>query len=102
MSTNRTWEEFTKDRYFEDSLWVSDGCRAVFVADRDIAPKRSPGRPTEAIRACRANKSQYSRLLNVQDIHPGFFTIILRYADGEYACVVSETGTVSSFEKLRR
>ncbi|MBN2241352.1 MAG: DUF3011 domain-containing protein [Acidobacteria bacterium] len=88
--------------YFNNSLWVSDGCRAVFVSDTGTSPKRSRERPNAAIRACRAHRSQYGQLLNVQEIHPGFMAIILRYADGDYACVAGETGTVSSFEKLLR
>jgi hypothetical protein len=85
-----------------NSVWVSEGCRAVFASDGEHT-SRGSRQPSEAvIRSCRAESNRSARVVDSTEIQPGFWAVILNQRDGDYVCIVSDRGTVSSIEKLRR
>jgi hypothetical protein len=85
--------------YSANSVWVSDGCRAVFASDASSSSARGSRPPDPAIRACNDFRNRYGWVVSSTNLRNGFWEITLRYDDGEYVCTVGEGGDFSSFRK---
>jgi len=92
------------------SIWVSNGCRGVFAtggsgsSDPSGGPAASEGPPPpdRAVAACILRGSGPADLVRTTLQRPGYWRILLRFNDGEYACDVNTAGGVSSFERVGR
>jgi hypothetical protein len=91
------------------SVWVSDGCRAVFARDgggadtRDRAGSRGGDRaPSAAIAGCNrfADQGYDGEVQSQSALKPGFWEVILRYEEYRYVCNVDSSGKVVSFDKI--
>ncbi len=87
---------------FKHSVWVSGGCRAVFVNEGDTAPEPSRGPTNRQIAACNDRHGGYGEVTSTTPLRPGAYEIILQYDDGRYVCNVDGRNVVSYFEALRR
>jgi hypothetical protein len=88
---------------FKHSVWVSNGCRAVFASDGGSGGSHAAdGPPPKAIQGCNAVQDRYGQVVSHSALKPGHWEIILQYDDGQYVCNVNNGGHVSYFEKLRR
>jgi len=90
---------------FKNSVWVKDGCRAVFAVDTSVSDADYSGSdraPAAAISACNkfADQGYDGTVLSQSAMKPGYWEVILRYEEYRYACNVSSGGEVSSFEKI--
>ena len=85
-----------------NSIWVKDGCRAVFELVGGSGSSSSGGPPSSAVRACNAVQDRNGEVVNYMPLKSDAWEIILRYRDGEYVCNVERDGRVTYFEKLRR
>ncbi|MCQ4163811.1 DUF3011 domain-containing protein [Tahibacter harae] len=91
------------------SIWVKDGCRAVFERDtsgpRDRDYRRSgdgpDAAPDAAVRGCERAGRGRSEVLTTSALKPGYWEVILRYDDGRYVCNVDDRGNVSEFTRIR-
>jgi hypothetical protein len=84
--------------YSGNSVWVSEGCRAVFASyGSGSSQSRRPS--DQAIRACNDFRNRYGWAVSSTALRNGSWEIILRYDDGEYVCTVDERGDFLSFRK---
>jgi hypothetical protein len=91
------------------SVWVKDGCRAVFQRDtsgaRDDDYRRggdgADAAPDAAVRGCERAGRGRSEVLTTSALKPGYWEVILRYDDGRYVCNVDDRGNVSNFSRIR-
>jgi hypothetical protein len=88
------------------SVWVDQGCAAVFAEDPEYASvgrQRPAGRPSlDQIAACNGHLGRYdSEVVSSTPLKPGAWEIILEYSDGQYVCDVNADNEVEAFEKLR-
>jgi hypothetical protein len=98
------------------SIWVDGGCRAVFAREgagggqptrseiaREDAQYDSSGRaPSAAIRACNkfADEGYDGTIVSQNAMKPGWWEVVLRFEEYRYACNVSSSGQVESFNKI--
>lgn len=91
------------------SVWVKDGCRAVFERDtsgsHDSDYRQSgdgpDAAPDAAVRGCERAGTGRSEVLTTSALKPGYWEVILRYDDGRYVCNVDDRGNVSEFSRIR-
>lgn len=91
------------------SVWVKDGCRAVFERDTSGARDRdyrqsgdgAGAAPDAAVRGCEREGKGRGEVLTTSALKPGYWEVILRYEDGRYVCTVDERGRVSEFSRIR-
>jgi hypothetical protein len=85
------------------SIWVNNGCRAVFELEDSGGSSSNAGAPPDSlIRACNAVQDRYGKVVSYTPLKPGAWEIILNYSDGNYVCNVERDGRVTYFEKLKR
>lgn len=100
------------------SVWVKDGCRAVFARQDDDQDDYQPpvstagasdsefnshGRaPAAAFDGCNeySGQDRDGEVVSQNAMKPGWWEIILRWDSTRYVCNVSSGGKVDSFEEL--
>ncbi len=81
----------------KNSVWVKDGCRAVFELER------SGGVPSSAlVNACNSERNRNGEVVSYAPLKTSAWEIILKYSDGEYVCNVTRDGRITYFERLLR
>ncbi|UHQ22900.1 DUF3011 domain-containing protein [Lysobacter sp. 5GHs7-4] len=99
---NETWG------LYHHSVWVKDGCRAVFSnADRGHSSYRPPaavgmGEARELLGACNARAKADGALVTRVPVNDQVTELIVDYPDGRFLCMVRNDGLVESLSPIRK
>lgn len=93
---------------YHHSVWVKDGCRAVFGRGVDDG-RRSPSRMARAaspgdglLGSCNARARAEGGLVTRVPVNDDVTELIVDYPDGRYLCMVRNDGLVQSLTRLRK
>ncbi|BDU16750.1 DUF3011 domain-containing protein [Lysobacter auxotrophicus] len=83
------------------SIWVSDGCRAVF---RNVGNAKAPAAPAgdTLLGACNARAGKQGALVTLVPVNDEVTELIVDYDDGRYLCMVRNDGRVESLGPIRK
>lgn len=92
---------------YHHSVWVKDGCRAVF---RNVSGNRysvpatgtRPGADAPLLGACNARAQADGALVTRVPVNDSVTELIVDYPDGRYLCMVRNDGLVESLTRLRK
>lgn len=96
---NRNWG------LYHHSVWVKDGCRAVFsnVPGGSRAPSRRPaGAGNELLGACNVRAKADGALVTRVPVNDQTTELIVDYPDGRFLCMVRNDGLVESLTPIRK
>nr|WP_295381936.1 DUF3011 domain-containing protein [Pseudoxanthomonas sp.] len=91
---------------YHHSVWVKDGCRAVFKnvsASRYTMPPASrPGMDTTLLGACNARAQAEGALVTRLPVNDTVTELIVDYPEGRFLCMVRNDGLVQSLTQIRK
>ena len=90
---------------YHHSVWVKDGCRAVFrnVPGGSRAPSRRPaGAGNELLGACNVRAKAAGALVTRVPVNDQTTELIVDYPDGRFLCMVRNDGLVESLTPIRK
>jgi len=85
---------------YKHSVWVKDGCRAVF-RNFSAAPAMVGGEDA-ALRACDARANAQGKVVTRVPVNAQTTELIIDYPDGRRLCMVRNDGLVESLTPLRK
>lgn len=82
------------------SVWVSDGCRAVFRNVSKVASIAPQG--DTALGSCNVRKGAQGTLVTQVPVGDDYQELIVEYPDGRFMCMLRSNGQVQSLTPLKR
>ena len=83
------------------SIWVKDGCRAVFRNVGNTGVRAAPTGDT-LLGACNTRARQQGALVTRVPVNEQVTELIVDYPDGRYLCMVRNDGFVQSLGPIRK
>lgn len=89
------------------SVWVKDGCRAVFrnvsrdFRDRSPPPRDPVGPGAELLGACNIRAAASGALVTRVPVNDSVTELIIDYPDGRFLCMVRNDGLVQSLTRMK-
>ena len=84
------------------SVWVKDGCRAVFRNTSRSQDRPQAGRTDDrALGACNTRKGANGALVTQMPVGTDYNELIIDYPDGRFLCMLRNDGMVQSLTRLR-
>lgn len=92
---------------YHHSVWVQDGCRAVFRSDSGGSDHANASRPSYGggsylLRACNQRASDQGSLVTSIPVNDDVTELIVDYGESRYLCMVNNTGSVLSLTRIKK